>query len=225
VKSRLDSYRGRLTPAQVAEGINAANANARRLVRDATVLLESKSYGSAASFAALAIEEAGKVSVLRGLALARSDEEAKQAWKDYRSHTVKNAAWILPQLVVKGARHLEQLRVIFDDSSSHPYDLDHVKQLGFYTDCLGKAHWSIPSDVIDGDLAASLIEIARLLASDREVSQKEIELWIEHVGPVWKGDLAWMKQAVVNWQRAMHSAGLSETTEEDMDRFVRGNES
>ena len=188
------------------------------------MLLESKSYAAAASLAALAIEEAGKVSVLRGLALARSEEEARGAWKDYRSHTVKNAAWILPQLVAKGARHLEQLRVMFDDSSSHQHTLDHVKQLGFYTDCLGNAHWSIPDEVIDRDLAESLVETARLLGSDRKVSQKEIELWVEHIGPVWKGDLGWMKQALVNWQRAMHEAGLSATTEEDMERFVRGSE-
>ncbi|HXS73708.1 MAG TPA: AbiV family abortive infection protein, partial [Rhodanobacteraceae bacterium] len=179
---KLNAYRGKLTAAQIAEGMNAALENARRLAADAERLLNIGSFPSAASLAALAIEEAGKISILRALSLARSQTELNDAWKDYRSHTMKNRAWIMPQLVAAGARKLEDLRVLFDESSNHPYVLDQLKQLGFYTDCLGKALWSKPSDVIDEHLASSLVHVSKLLSQGSKHSQREIELWMEHVG-------------------------------------------
>ena len=42
---------------------------------------------------------------------------------------------------------------LFDETSDHPFVLDNLKQLGFYTDCLGKATWALPWKVIDEDLA------------------------------------------------------------------------
>jgi AbiV family abortive infection protein len=53
--------------------MNAATKNAGRLAKDAANLLESGSFATAASIAILSIEEAGKVSILRTLALAKSD--------------------------------------------------------------------------------------------------------------------------------------------------------
>ena len=191
---KLDAYRGRLEPTQIAEGMNAALDNAKRLVGDADTLLQSAAFSSAASLAILAIEEAGKISILRALSVARSDADVSDAWKEYRSHTKKNAAWILPQLVAGGAKKLEDLRPIVDEMSDHPYVLDQLKQLGFYTDCLGKAHWSKPAEVIDEELARMLVEIGRIFSQGSNHSEKEIELWIQHVGPVWKKDMAWMKQ-------------------------------
>ena len=42
----------------------------------------------------------------------------------------------------------EALWLVSGDSD-HPYVLDQLKQIAFYTDCLGDAHWSIPDEVID----------------------------------------------------------------------------
>jgi AbiV family abortive infection protein len=221
MSKRLDAYRGRLKPTQIAEGMNAALENAARLVSDADCLLKSGAFPSAASLAILAMEEAGKISILRSLSVARSEAEIIDAWKEYRSHPKKNVAWILPQLVAQGARKLEDLRPIFDEMSDHPYVLDHLKQLGFYTDCLGKAHWSKPVDVIDEQLARMLVEIARIFAKGSKHSRKEIELWIEHVGPVWKKNMAWMKQGISNWYSVMQAAGLAKEGPNIMEQFVR----
>ena len=144
-KKRLAQYGGELDAEQIAEGINAAQRNARRLADDAKLLLNEGRYPTAASLAALSIEESGKRSVLRGLAFAPSEEILK-AWKDYRSHRSKNAAWILPSLVADGARDLDSLRLATDSSAEHTAVLDQVKQLGLYTDCLGDAHWSEPGE-------------------------------------------------------------------------------
>lgn len=221
-EQRLDQYKGKLTAAQIASGMNAASENAHRLAADARLLVDAGRFPTAASLAVLSIEESGKVSILRALALARNDEELRESWKEYRSHTAKNLAWVLPDLVQQGARSLEDLRPIFDPSSDHPQVLDHVKQLGFYTDCLRNAHWSVPDAVIDKDLAVSLVTIAEMFARKRRVTPEEITLWARHIGPVWKGPMAWMETALIEWHRAMKEAGLE--VKGDMERFVRGTE-
>jgi AbiV family abortive infection protein len=162
----LDAYRGQLTPAQVAEGVNSASRNSARLAGDAKLLLENGRFPSAASIAVLAIEEAGKTSILRGLAVANDDEEIKKEWKAYRSHTSKNVQWILPRLVTEGARKLGDLRSIFDRDSDHPLLLNNIKQLGFYTDCLGDAHWTEPAEIVDEQIAKMLVEVAQILCQE-----------------------------------------------------------
>lgn len=220
-QKKLDRYKGELTPQQIADGMNAAAENARRLADDAKLLLDAKRFPTAASIAALSIEEVGKVSILRALALARTQDEIKDEWRCYRSHTSKNVSWLLPQLAANGARKLDDFRPLFDTSAEHPYLLDQVKQLGFYTDCLGERHWAIPISVVDEELSRSLVETADLLAKDNRYTKREIELWVEHIGPVWKKDHQWMKQALINWYAEMQSEGLSPEGENKMGAFVR----
>jgi AbiV family abortive infection protein len=220
-EKKLNQYKGRLTSSQIAQGINASRLNGKRLSRDAVALLERGSFPSAASLAALAIEEAGKASILRELAVARNEQDVKEAWRDYRSHTRKNVMWIFLELVANGARRLDDFRPIFDPDSDHPELLDQIKQLGFYTDCLGNAHWSVPEQVIDEKLAKMLVNAARaLLASERQVTLEEIDLWVKHVGPVWKGHSSWMKQALVNWQGEMQACGLAPSGKNAMSEFI-----
>ena len=176
-KDKLSQYNGELSAAQIAHGMNAACRNARRLADDAKLLLDAGRYPTAASIAALSIEESGKKGVLRGLAFAPNEEVRRRAWKDYRSHRSKNAAWILPELVAKGARDLDSLRLATDSSAEHTALLDQVKQIGLYTDCLGDAHWSEPEKVIDENTSRSLVGTADLLATSGVVTVKEIELW------------------------------------------------
>jgi AbiV family abortive infection protein len=222
VTKKLNIYRGKLTPAQAAAGMNAAANNAKRLAEDSAMLLANGRWPTAASIAILAIEEAGKVSILRAVILAKNDKEALDEWKAYRAHTKKNVAWILPDLAAAGARKLDDLRPLYDSTSDHPHVLDHLKQLGFYTDCLGAALWSEPGNVIDEKLASALVQTATLFARDHKYSQKELELWVEHIGPVRKKDMSWMQQALINWNRSMEEAGLTETSTQAMENFVRG---
>ena len=62
---KLDGYRGKLSSAQIADGMNAAVANARLLLEDAKFLLERMRYPTATSLAILAIEEDGKTALFR----------------------------------------------------------------------------------------------------------------------------------------------------------------
>ena len=220
-KKKLDQYKGSLDPTQIAKGINAAIRNAKQLAKDAELLLKAGRYSTAASLAVLSIEESGKVKILRALALAKDEKQLAKCWKEYRSHTKKNVMWLLPQLVAEGARKLDNFKGLFDKDSEHPYLLDQVKQIGFYTDCLGSAHWSIPEEVIDESLSKLLVQIADLFAKNREITPKEIELWIKHLGPVWMTSPAWMKKALENWYVEMQECGLVPKGKNEMEEFIR----
>ena len=65
------------------------------------------------------------------------------------------------------------------------------------------------------------MQTAKLFARDHKYSQRELELWVEHIAPVWKKNMSWMQQALINWNRAMEEAGLTETSTQAMDNFVR----
>ena len=215
---------GTLSAAKITHGMNAARRNARRLADDAKLLLDADRYPTAASIAALSIEESGKMSVLRGLASASNEEVRRLAWKDYRSHRSKNTAWILPELVLKGARDLDSLRLATDSSAEHTVLLNRIKQIGLYTDCWGDAHWSEPEQVIDEKTSKSLVAIADLLAKSRAVTVKEVELWIEYMRPVEGSSLEQMKTALLDWYAAMHKNGLWEDGDIPVEAFVRGDQ-
>ena len=206
-------------PAQIAEGMNAANSNAKRLAEDANLLLNAGRFPSAASLAALSIEESGKQSIPRSLALAKDAEELAARWKEYRSHTKKNVSWLLPDLVFRGAHKLEDFRTLYEPDSDHPYLLDQIKQLGIYSDCLGKAHWSVPEEVIDRLLAESLVQTANLLCRAPETTALEIELWVKHMGPVWGTTSERMAKALIGWHEEKCQLGLAQD-KDAMKKFV-----
>jgi len=208
-KRHLNSYKGKLNPEQIADGINAARRNARRLFEDAQILLEAHRYPSAASLAILSIEESGKAHIIRGMAISTTDVEVAQYWKDYRSHTKKNIMWLLPQLFMEGARRLDDFRTLFESTAEHPYILEQVKQIGFYTDCLGEAHWSEPTEVVDKELATMLVQIAKIFASKNEVTVKEIELWIKHIGRSKNETRKEQKGSLLHWYAEMQELGLA----------------
>ena len=219
-QGRPEDYRGPLSPEAIAEGINAAYRNALRLANDATLLLEAGRHPSAASLAALSIEESGKVSILRGLAVGKTTDEIKASWQQYRDHRAKNGMWTMPQMVADGARLLHQFQEVVERNGEHTALLNSVKQLGLYTDCCGNAHWSEPQEVIDLELARYLVELACLFSKRKAVTTREIELWVEHLAPVWK--TADMSHALLRWANAMQQEGLSDTSPADYARFVFG---
>jgi AbiV family abortive infection protein len=217
VKRPIEPYRGHLSPKQIAHGMNAAGRNAKRLLKDATLLIEAKRFPTACSLAILSIEESGKLSILRSIATAHSEKELRRGWTEYRDHRMKNAMWIIADLVTKGARALDDLKPIFDSESDHPAILDTVKQIGFYTDCNGQGHWSEPDSVVDERLAQNMLVIAEILMPKHETTEREVELWIAHVGPHW--GTPEMKKGAVEFYKAMLREGLTEHRIEEVEQF------
>lgn len=217
----LPQFRGRLTPTDIAKGINAANCNARRLVADAEILLAAQRYPTATALAILSIEESGKVPILRAISVETDEKLLKEAWTAYRNHKLKNRMWVLPDLVLQGARYLLDFKEIINDQAEHPAILDAIKQICFYTDCYGNKNWSNPTNIIDDSLAKQLIKTAKIFCSFRDVTPREIELWVTIVGPVWRTD--GMKDALLQWHQAMIKEGLTGHTQKEFESFVSGN--
>lgn len=218
--SRLPQFRSLLTAAQMAEGMRLALKNAARLAEDADSLLKAGRVPSAVALSILSIEESGKVSILRQMAIAEDEKEWLQLWKAYRSHTKKNTLWIFGELVQKGARNLDELRPLVDPESDHPDILDQLKQLCTYTDCFTKAKWSSPEAVDVGSLAPYLVKIAKILGKPKAVTTEEIELWRKHLLPVKGAPMETQKQAVLAWFQEMRLHGLSEASPEEVENFL-----
>ena len=227
-KKVVNQYMGSLTPKQAADGIAAAMRNAESLLRDAELLLEHGRWPRATALTILAIEESGKVPLLRALLLAKNEAERREEWKAYRSHTEKNVLYILPQLVAEGARSLEDMRPVMDPESEHPEVLDAVKQYGFYTDACGNCHWSIPDEVISEAFAKSMFRLASLLAKGSEAltSAEELEIWVKHMGPVWKHEKWEMDQALAACYAEAEERGLlrGHASAREMTKFIYGTE-
>ncbi len=218
-KNILEPYSGSLTPTQIAEGMNAARLNAKRLIDDARLLLASDRIPTALSLAVLAIEEAGKLPILRHLAIAEGESERRRVWADYRSHRKKNLLWILPDLVAKGLESADDFfGAVFDEASDHGAVLDSLKQIGFYTDCLGRAHWSVPTEVISADLARSIVKVGEILVGNQQITIEEIELYVRYLKPARYSPQA-MREATIKWHNALQARGL--IGESKMEAFYK----
>lgn len=221
ITKRLPQYQGHLTPSQVADGINAASSNAKRLAEDAQLLVENGRFPTAASIAILAIEEYGKISILRGLSTSTTPEGVKDGWKRYRTHTKKNGMAIFIDLFLAGARKLREFKPAVETEQEHNYVFDNLKQLGFYSDCLNTGKWISPSDVVSETESKKIVTIATILTrSLRPVTTKEIELWIEIVGPSLSGSQSDAESALASWYTAMQENGLIAEGENQMSQFV-----
>lgn len=219
---KSNRYNRKLSPAQLAQGMNCANSNAKRLLKDAELLCQNERYPSAVGLAILAIEEAGKEAMLRSLALARNADELRTAWKDYRTHTSKNRLLALPHLLSSGARELEDLMPLFKESE-YPHSIESLKQVSFYSDCLDSARWSSPDEVIREEQAKQGVAAAKVVINNKKhVTEKEVELWIKHMAPVWKKDWRQEKEALKSWFADLVRSGLIKGSADDYATFVDG---
>jgi AbiV family abortive infection protein len=219
MNAHLQPYAGELSPDEIADGIAGAQANANRLINDAKLLYDAKRFPTAAALAILAIEERGKVIILKRMAIMPANM-LKEAWRDYRSHRAKNAGWAMPLLLADGARTMKDFASLVDKKADHAALLDALKQIAVYTDCLGKKHWSKPEEVISADLSKVLIEVAERMWGDRAITVREVELWRETVAPHYGKPE--MGEAVIRCERALKEEGLKDTSIEGLRAFMEG---
>lgn len=202
----LKQYKNTLSPKKIAEGMNAAISNSYRLSKDASIMFDAQRYPSTFSLAVLSLEEAGKLGILRSLAIAKNGDEVKTAWKRFRKHTDKNSLWIFPSMVMEGGKVLGDFKNIFLEKNNHTSLLENLKQISFYTDCLGDKNWSVPENIIERDLTEHIVNTAKLFAKPRKYTEKEIILWVKHMKPSW--NTGEMNASLIKWYEEMISCGL-----------------
>ncbi len=182
-------YKDKLTPELASEGIRLARENAIEILKDSELLFENNRFQRSVTLTILAIEEAGKPNILRGILLQNDEKLLKKDWQNYRNHNAKNTMWIFPELFHSGARKMEHFRKLFVSKPEHTQDLENIKQLSVYTDIFSKGIWSFPEKAIDEKLAKELLEVAKILVRNEELgldSKDGLEIWLKHMGPVWK---------------------------------------
>ena len=207
-------YKGKLTPELASEGIKLSHENAFKILQDAKLLFENKRFQRSVTLSILAIEEAGKSSILRGILLQNDEKLLKKDWQNYRNHTAKNTMWIFPNLFNSGARKMEDFRKLFTCNPKHTRDLESVKQLSIYTDIFSKGVWSFPEKAIDEELAKEILEVAKILVRNEELgldSKEGLEIWVKHMEPVWKeAKMEELNTALVNCYREAEEKGIIE---------------
>jgi hypothetical protein len=57
-------------------------------------------------------------------------------------------------------------------------------------------------------------------AKGDEISGREMELWIQHVQPVWMGRKELMEKAIVDWHAALRTEGLEIADQDGMKKFI-----
>lgn len=199
---RERQYKQNLTSEKASKGIKAALENALSLFSDAVLLFENKRYSRSIALLILAIEEAGKPSIIRSILLEDNPKKLKEKWASYRSHHQKNTLWIVPELISKGCIKIDDLRKVADENSDHRDTLENLKQLCLYTDVFSKSKWTIPDNIADENLAKSILEITKIIVgkSDKNAfsSKEELDIWVKHLKPVWKKEMIIMKTALIN---------------------------
>ena len=202
-------YNQKLTLKKAAEGIRIAVENSKSLLADASLLYDNERYERATALAILAIEENGKPKIIREILLEDDQRKLKAKWKEYRQHTEKNNTWIVPDLISKGARHLNEMQHLFDEKSPHRQELDNLKQLAFYTEAFTKCEWSNPKNVINKETAEQIISIATFSIKYQNIflSEEELEIWYKHIKPVWNGNEKIIIKALVNCMKEAEDFG------------------
>jgi AbiV family abortive infection protein len=177
---------------------NGAIENAKSLYEDAKLLFENEKYPRAIALAILSIEESGKPSIIRNIILEEDAKEISHLWKSYRKHQDKNSMWIVPELIINGAKTLENLRKVVDSKSDHPQTLDNLKQLCFYSDVFTKGKLSLPINVANKEIAFSILQIAKANIKGTLDNKDSLEIWVKHLKPVWKKGMIEMKNGLIN---------------------------
>lgn len=168
------------TVEQIAAAINATRRNGRALVEESRILFAAGRYARAGALAILSIEEAGKINVLRCVAVARSAEERENFAKDLTSHREKNSHWIIGALRQNAPFPMLVLSALEGKDGGHSKYLDKLKQATLYTDIIKDGSCREPKDVMNGALAEELINCAEELLPDVVTAPQELELLRNH---------------------------------------------
>ncbi len=184
--------------------------NARELIDEAGLLIANQKWARGASLSILAIEEAGKVPLLRELLVVDSEEDLKKGWRSYRSHTKKNVLAVIKEYVEESQNN-EDVRPLYDRASKDPQFIEGFKQLALYSDCLNVFRWTSPSKIVDEGLANFFFKTARAVVGTGESSMQsapELHLWVKHMKPVWRKDFATMEKAQIACYQEANDLGI-----------------
>ncbi|MFP8487927.1 AbiV family abortive infection protein [Gracilimonas sp. Q87] len=217
-------YNQSLTPKKASKGIEIITENANSLLADAELLFANNRYERTVTLSILAIEEIGKIPILRSILLEDGQKDLNKVWKNFRTHQEKNWGLFFSDYIKDGAENIDDLKFMFIDDKSKD-KVENLKQLSIYTDYFKGDKWSIPSKVIDEKLAKTILKQAQFFVNQQNshlTTEKELKLWIKHMKPVWKKDMSLMKAGMVKfYEEALELEILDSSIDiEKVQRFI-----
>lgn len=123
--------------------------NIFKLKADADLLYDKGNKSTACAIAILAIEEFGKMDIIRNIFKARNDiKSLKKLWMEFRDHKAKNKVWTIPYLKKNNAS-IEDIKEIMSHKSNASNFLNNLKMSCLYIDVSEKGKITSPSMLIN----------------------------------------------------------------------------
>jgi len=155
IEDLLEKYKGHLSIPQIAEGIQKALENARRLFEDAAVLASSGRLARSMALLIATMEETGKVSVLASMGRIPKDNQKlwADAWESFRKHQHKST-WSFVGTYPDEARACPALLAIAAGQQLTLAEVcERLRQYGLYVDFhASEKRWLSPQEVSSEDV-------------------------------------------------------------------------
>ncbi len=204
----MGAYRGVLSPADAAQGMVAARENAGALLADARFLFEDGRVTRVVGLAVLAMEELGRIHLLRSLVLARNDAERREIWSAVGAHTPKSFVVGIP-ILARTAASLEAFGALMDQRRLEAV-LEAFKELSFHAQFEAGLGWVTPEAHVSREAAEAVLVAAESLVVERAAfeTEAELEIFVRHLKPVWRTDMGAMREALMRCGREAEAAGV-----------------
>ena len=183
-------YNGKLTIEQISEGIYFCIENATNIFADAYILIKLNRFPRALSLLLIAIQEAGKVSILKNMSMIPSKNQKlwKKEWNNFRKHETKDFLGhdikTSSELSDSPGEYFWQ-QLLYKANNFIP-EREKVRQLGLYIDYIpsDKKWWS-PNEInkkMVKMVESEVINILSKLQMEKEIgffSAKALKIYRE----------------------------------------------
>lgn len=161
-------YNGKLTIEQISEGIYFCIENATNIFGDAYILIKANRFPRALSLLLLAIQEAGKVNILKNMTMIPTKNQKlwKKEWKNFRKHETKD---FLGHDIKTSSEFNDSpgeyfWQQLLDKTNNFVPEREKVRQLGLYIDYIpsDKKWWS-PNEINNKMVKMAESEVTKIL--------------------------------------------------------------
>ena len=167
----MDEWRRLIGPTAYARGVSACLENARALIEDSLVLLESGRTARAVALAILALEEGDKIKRVFRIAFLTNPVAIKREWAKFRDHKPKLSSSL--SLLTHGGFSIVSDKVARKKTlplggewiADLPRLTERLKERCIYVTRLQDGTWTVPSKVVSRLTAELVIAVILFLFS------------------------------------------------------------
>ena len=178
---------------EIQAGMEAMQATAIRMLKDARILFLARRYATSATLAAMAITEIARIAPLLEFATVRGETQAKAVWRSLRRQN-HSFPWALIE-PVSGPTAEAGLNNL----------VRFLQLAGSRAECVAPGVWISGDRVVRRALAEELLKTAEMVCR-RKFDQRVIEIWVNVVHGLPKN--AGTRQILDTFREALSEAGL-----------------